>query len=144
MQERIIAALVGELADFMADCYGRVQRNGSTWIAADGGAQFKVSTLTESEAVALDCAARKFAYPDAREEHAMEAMTEAYKALRDFDNAMDTKYQRDPSSNRMESLSLPEMQECRRLGIARDVAARSCSESDYASVVAAYNEGVRK
>ena len=66
------------------------------------------------------------------------SLAQAYKALKDFDRAMDAKYQRDPSCNRLESLTLEEIAECRRLGIARDVAARPCSGNEYAQVVREY------
>lgn len=65
MRERLIATLAGSLADFIADCYGDVTRNGGVWMASGGGAAWSCSSLTEDEANALDYAARRFARPDA-------------------------------------------------------------------------------
>lgn len=66
MRERLVARFAGEVADFMADNYGRVTFDGKgQWTATDGGAAFKIGSLSEAEAAAIDYAARKFAYPDA-------------------------------------------------------------------------------
>lgn len=46
--------LAGQLADFMSDCYGTIERKGTKWICSDGGATWSVTKLNEEEAAELD------------------------------------------------------------------------------------------
>lgn len=61
----------GQLRDFMEDEWGTITRKGGVWTSSDGGAEFKVSNLTEEEAKELDKMARKLLPKDSR--HAMAA-----------------------------------------------------------------------
>lgn len=66
MRERLVARFAPMVADFMADCFGAVTFDGKgQWTATDGGAAFRIGSLSEAEAQAIDYAARRFAYPDA-------------------------------------------------------------------------------
>lgn len=67
-------------------------------------------------------------------------LLKAYTALRDFDAAMDIKYNRDLSCNRLDSLTLDEAAECRRLGINRDFYARTVTEKQYGEMIDLFNK----